>query len=177
MKITIHTAVSDTEKNGIRASSALSLQSALDYLVVDHKGLIDQHPCQDSFFDAVDDGAYKDINHLGIESMEFDLMEMIKRNMHPSEVPEGKPYLYTLRIVYGCYEETCTYLSYSDDPETRLKDLAQEERGSDKEDWDEDRCGYWFDGNIVLCKGYREITPAEAFIWSKAMELKTGFRL
>jgi hypothetical protein len=53
---------------------------------------------------------------------------------------------------YGDYETEDVSLATIDsgvDLEEWADKFCMEQRGSDKDDWDEDLQGYWFDGNLV----------------------------
>ncbi|GAB6071560.1 hypothetical protein JCM30760_26580 [Thiomicrorhabdus hydrogeniphila] len=99
----------------------------------------------------------------------LDLMDVLEESIVKTN---ETPYLFTIRTNYGGYEEESVYLMYTNNPEKTGKELAQEERDSNEDDWDESVKGYWFDGNMVRHIKTKKISHAEAKIWllAKAIE-------
>lgn len=63
----------------------------------------------------------------------------------------------------GDFEYTSEYVFQTEgDPDEYTKKHAMEWRGSDEDDWDENRQGYWADCTMVFNDGCREI-PKEDF--------------
>lgn len=172
MKIAIHTAVSDTLKGGLSITVALTKQSAIDSLTADHQELIEPHGGQDELFDAAANGKHSNITQLNLDTTTFDLMDLIAANI---EEPEEKPYLFKIRTLYEGYAEDEVYLSYTSNPVEKGKELAKDARELEESDWDESDQAYSFNGNLVSCNTYREITPAQAEVWRMAKRFEMGF--
>lgn len=164
---TIFTGLVD-HSNSTRAVLGLSEQDVQER-IVDLENESEGCKTYDEFSEKVANGDLGDWYRAEYAEHQLDILSIVDI---PEDLPEGKPYLFTIKSMYGEYHDYNYRLAYTSDPDATAHELAKEERGSSDDDWDESMNGYWFDGNCVALPSYKELTPAQAEIWKMASGFK-----
>ena len=151
------------EKSNSASAVIDSTESGIKKSIVD----LDDVGCETfaEFKDKVDDGELGNWYRAEYETRQLNILDIVDI---PEELPEGKPYLFSVITQFGEFEEYNKVLKYTNDPESEAHIIAKEERGSGDDDWDEKMNAYWFDGYAVHLPSYKELTPAQAEIYKMA---------
>lgn len=156
----------DTDRKGVEIGVFITEQIAKDFIGNDELAQEYGLDGTEELFDHVNSNLIDGIYSMEVKKHELNILDFAKI---PEREDGLKPYLFLVENRYGEYTEEDKILCYTNDPDTEMKRIAQEHRDGE---YDESHNGYWFDGqNLTIAKGYKEITPQEAIIFSISQSL------